>query len=79
MPAAPAFTDDEIDALMRAATPSQPADRTAFLEAVAAALDGKTVGDGIVFRTIREIQGRYLTTSERLAPGPRAEHANAKS
>ena len=63
---------------MRAATPIPPGDRSSFLEEIAAKLDGKVLGDGIVFRTIREIQGRYLTTSERLAPGPRAEHANAR-
>jgi hypothetical protein len=72
------FTDEQVDAVMRAATPIPLADRTAFLEAVAAKLDGKVLGDGVVFRAIREIQGRYLSPSERLAPGPRAEHVNAR-
>jgi hypothetical protein len=73
------FTDEQLDALLRAATPIPPGDRSSFLEAVAAKLNGKELGDGIVFRTIREIQARYLSPSARLAPGPRAEHANAKS
>ena len=72
------FTDEQLSALMRAATPIQPADRSSFLEAVVAALDGKTLGDGAVFRAIREIQGRYLNPPERLAPGPRADHVNAR-
>jgi hypothetical protein len=73
------FTDAQIDALLRAATPIPPGDRTAFLEAVAVKLQGKTLGDGLVFRVILETQSRYLSPSERLAPGPRAEHAPAKS
>jgi hypothetical protein len=79
MPSALSFTDDQIDAIMRAATPLSPDDRSSFLEEIAAKLDGKVLGDGIVFRAIREIQGRYLNPPEKLAPGPRAEHANAKS
>ena len=73
------FTDEQLSALMRAATPLQPDDRASFLEAVAAKLDGKVLGDGLVFRAIRETQGRFLNPPEKLAPGPRAEHANAKS
>jgi hypothetical protein len=73
-----AFTDEQIDALLRAATPIPPGDRSSFLEAVVAALDGRVLGDGAVFRAIREIQGRYLNPSERLPPGPRADHVNAR-
>ena len=42
MPAPPAFTDEQIDAIMRAAAPLAPDDRTLFLEAVVAALDWQT-------------------------------------
>ena len=49
----------KIDVTMRAAAPLSPGDRSSLLEAVAAA-DGKTLGDGVVFRTIRETQLRYL-------------------
>ena len=62
------FTDEQLDALLRAATPIPPADRTAFLEEVAAKLQDKVLGDGLVFRAIREIQGRYLDPPQRLAP-----------
>jgi hypothetical protein len=72
------FTDEQLSALMRAATPLSPADRSAFLEEVAAKLSGQVLGDGLVFRTIREIQSRYLNPPGRLAPGPRAEHVNAR-
>jgi len=60
MPAPPAFTDEQIDAIMRAAAPLAPDDRAAFVEEVLAALDGKPLGDGAVFSAIREVQGRYL-------------------
>jgi hypothetical protein len=60
MPAPLAFTDEQIAAIMNAAQPLARADRAAFLEAVVAALDGKPLGDGQVFRAIREVQGRYL-------------------
>jgi hypothetical protein len=45
-----------------------PNDRSAFLADVAAALDGQVLGDGAVFRVIREIQGRYFHPPE-LTPG----------
>jgi hypothetical protein len=60
MPAPLAFTDEQIAAIMNAAQPLARADRAAFLEAVVAALEGRPIGDGAVFRAIREVQGRYL-------------------
>ena len=74
MPAPLAFSDEQIDAILRAATPLAPGDRTAFLEEVAAKLNGQPLGDGIVFRTIRETQLRYLDppASPR---GPRSNYA----
>jgi hypothetical protein len=60
MPAPPAFTDEQIDAIMSAAEPLAPADRTPFLEAVASALQGQEIGDGKLYRVLREIQPRYL-------------------
>jgi hypothetical protein len=58
--APPAFSDEQITAIMNAAQPLAPGDRAAFLEAVVAALDGRAIGDGAVFRAIRAVQGRYL-------------------
>jgi hypothetical protein len=66
MPAALSFTDEQLSAILRAATPIPPADRTRFLEQVATKLEGQTLGDGVVFRAIRETQGRYLNPPERL-------------
>ena len=60
MPSPLAFTDEQIAAIMRAAEPLARTDRAAFLEAVVAALEGRPIGDGQVFRAIREVQGRYL-------------------
>jgi hypothetical protein len=65
------FTDEQLSALMRAATPLPPGDRTAFLEEVASKLQDKVLGDRLVFRVIREAQGRYLDPPQRLAPGSR--------
>jgi hypothetical protein len=61
MPAPLAFSDEQIDAILRAATPLAPGDRAGFLEEVAAKLDGQPLGDGVVFRVIREVAARYLT------------------
>ena len=74
MPAPLAFSDEQIDAILRATGPLLPSDQTAFLEEVAAKLDGQPLGDGVVFRTIRETQLRYLDppASPR---GPRSSHA----
>jgi hypothetical protein len=60
MPAPLAFSDQQIDAILRAAGPLAHVDRSGFLEEIAAKLDGQTLGDGVVFRTIRETQLRYL-------------------
>ena len=61
MPAPLAFSDQQLDAILRAAGPLAPGDRTGFLEEIAAKLDGQALGDGLVFRVIREVQARYLT------------------
>ena len=54
-----ALTDTQMTAVMAAAQPLPPADRSLFLQDVAAALDGKELGDGVVARVCREIQRRY--------------------
>jgi hypothetical protein len=60
VPSPLAFTDSQIDAILLAAGPLAPGDRTGFLGEVAAKLNGQPLGDGVVFRVIREVQGRYL-------------------
>jgi hypothetical protein len=58
-----ALSDSEITTIMSAARPLQPSDRQDFLEAVATALQGRQLGDGVVFATCRELQKRYLMPS----------------
>jgi hypothetical protein len=53
MPTPLAFTDEQIDAILRAATPLAHVDRGRFLEEIAAKLDGRPLGEGVVFKTIR--------------------------
>jgi len=58
------LTDDQLRAIMSAARPIRRRDRGAFLEAVAAAIRGRDVGDGSVFRAIRDVQREFFA-----APG----------
>ena len=58
------LSDSQLEQIMRAAAPLARNDRSAFLMDVAAALHGQALGDGTVFRVIREIQGRYLHPPE---------------
>jgi hypothetical protein len=52
-----ALTDEQLSAVYAAAEPLVPADRSLFLQDVAAELDGKELGDG---RVVREVQRRYF-------------------
>jgi hypothetical protein len=54
------LSDSQLEQLLRAAAPLAPKDRSPFLADVAEALRGQALGDGAVFRIIREIQGRYF-------------------
>jgi hypothetical protein len=54
-----ALTDEQLDAIMRACQPLQPADRGPFLEAVAAALQGRVIGDGTVYLAIAAAQRQH--------------------
>jgi hypothetical protein len=50
------LSDDEMDAILRAAGPIDVDRRGAFLEAVAGELAGRTeVGEGVVFRICRDL------------------------
>jgi hypothetical protein len=59
MPRPIALTDSQLAAVTAAAQPLAPADRSAFLEAVAAALRGREVGDGAVYLAISEVQRKF--------------------
>jgi hypothetical protein len=53
------LTDDQLTAVLRAAEPLAVGDRGAFLQDVAAALQGQELGDGTVYRTVAEVQRKY--------------------
>ncbi len=60
MPTALSLTDSQLSAVLRAATPLLPDDRSAFLVALAQALrDERELGDGVVFRAIRSLQREF--------------------
>ena len=54
-----AFTDEQLDAMIAAAAPLAPIDRGPFLEAVAAALQDREVGDGAVYLAITAAQRQF--------------------
>ena len=54
-----ALTDAQLAIIRLVAEPLQPRDRAAFLEIVAALLDGHEIGDGTVARAARAAQQRY--------------------
>jgi hypothetical protein len=64
------LTDDQLAAVIRAAEPLAVGDRDAFLHDIAAALQGREVGDGEVYRTIARVQQRYYDPPI-LGPEPR--------
>jgi hypothetical protein len=60
------LTDAQLDAVLAAARPLAVGDRDQFLQDVARALQGQDLGDGAVYRAIREaatmIRRRLITT-----------------
>jgi hypothetical protein len=61
IPAAPLrLTDEQMGVILHAAAPLAPADRGAFLEAVAKELQGQEIGDGLVARVCAKLQRRWL-------------------
>jgi hypothetical protein len=58
------LSDSQLEQILRAAAPIAATDRSAFLADVATALHGQTLGDGSVFRIVREIQERYFRPPE---------------
>jgi hypothetical protein len=53
------LTDDQLATVLRAAEPLAIGDRGAFLQDVAAALQGQELGDGTVYRAIAQAQRQY--------------------
>ena len=55
------LSDAQLSAVMQACQPLLPADRGAFLQALAHALRGEPeIGDGAVFRACRELQKQFF-------------------
>jgi hypothetical protein len=79
MPAPIALTDDQLDAIMRACEPLRPADRGGFLEAVAAALQGRKVGDGAVYLAIRQTQRRFFDPPQLTDGRAQPQHRGARA
>jgi hypothetical protein len=50
-----ALTDDQLDQIVRCAAPLNPELRCLFVEHVAYALRGKTIGDGTVYLACRQV------------------------
>ena len=55
------FSAEELDLLLALAQPIPPAQRSAFLDAVAAAIEGQASGPGLVHQTARRIQREFWT------------------
>jgi hypothetical protein len=78
-----ALTDAQLTAVFEAARPLAAASRDAFLLDLAVALQGQAnLGDGTIFRLIREVQRRHfdppLSTDDRAQPhhrGPNSRRA----
>jgi hypothetical protein len=56
-----AFTSEEMDLLLSLAQPIEPAQRSAFLDAVAAAIGDQASGPGIIHQTARRVQRDFWT------------------
>jgi hypothetical protein len=54
-PAPLALTDEQLDQIVRCAAPLHPELRRLFVEHVAYALRGKTIGDGTVYLACRQV------------------------
>ena len=54
-----AFTSEEMTLLLSLAQPIEPAQRSAFLDAVAAAIGEQASGPGLVHQTARRIQREF--------------------
>jgi hypothetical protein len=53
------FSAEEMDLLLALAQPIEPAQRSAFLDAVAAAIGEQASGPGLVYQTARRIQRQF--------------------
>ena len=61
MPSPLHFSDEEMTLLLELSRPIEPAQRSAFLDAVAAAIGEQASGPGLVHQTARRIQRQFWT------------------
>ena len=71
------ISDNQLDAILHACEPLQPMERSAFLAALAHRLRGEEIGDGLLFRVIREVL-REIWTPPQIARHATAVHHAAK-
>jgi hypothetical protein len=64
MPTPLSFSPEEMDLLVELSRPIEPAQRSAFLDAVAAAIEGQPSGPGLVHQVGRRIQRQFWTPPE---------------
>ena len=55
------FSDEEMTLLLELSRPIEPAQRSAFLDAVAAAIGEQASGPGLVHQTARRVQRDFWT------------------
>jgi hypothetical protein len=64
------LTDEQLAAVTQATRPLQPHARATFLEELAAALrDHSEIGDGLLFRTLRQLQHKHFDAPILGGPG----------
>jgi hypothetical protein len=56
-----AFSEEEMTLLLELSRPIEPAQRSAFLDAVAAAIEGQARGPGLIHQTARRLQRDFWT------------------
>ena len=66
-----AFSDEEMGLLLELARPIKPAQRSAFLDAVAAAIGEQASGPGLVHQVGRRVQRQFWTPPQ-LSPNATA-------
>jgi hypothetical protein len=74
-----ALTDEQLSAVMRAAAPLLPQDRSAFLEDLARELTAlPDIGDGVLHRTIASVQRKHWSPPRETGHNATPRHGSSK-
>jgi hypothetical protein len=65
------FSDEEMTLLLELSQPIEPAPRSAFLDAVAVAIEGRASGPGLIHQVARRVQREFWTPPQ-LSPNATA-------